>query len=76
MNANKGTPKSLKEAVFNAFEENGTIVSEKLLNSIVTHLRDYMSQKFQLYWDVEAEVRGVTMLPVRTLWEKIIGGLK
>lgn len=46
---NKGTPKTLKQAIFNAFEAQQTKLSAALMAQLENDIKDYAAQKFGLY---------------------------
>lgn len=43
--ANKGTPKSLEQAISNGLEEYGFVNNSKLTGYVLKHVRDFISQK-------------------------------
>jgi hypothetical protein len=58
---------SLRVAIFNAFERNDIIPTDKLVGDIETNVRDFLAQKFQ--WALLAHIDANNAL--KTLWEKI-----
>lgn len=46
MDTTKGTPKSLRQALFNAFEAEGLHTSAKMIDTLTAHIREFTAQKF------------------------------
>jgi hypothetical protein len=43
-----GTPKTLRSAIFNAFEEMNIKITSDMLETIELHVKDYIAQKFTI----------------------------
>lgn len=66
----KGTPKSLEEAARNAIEALREKSSDNPEEVITAHMRDYLSQKFQLFMNGSSDAVDTC---ATAIWEKIIG---
>lgn len=73
---NEGTPKTLRKAIFDAFMAKETPVSHELMEEIEARIKDYCSQKFQLYMAPALEddlIKRTIDQTTKTLWLKLFG---
>lgn len=56
---NKGTPKTLDQAILNGMEDMGAWQDEKLANMIKMHVKDYLAQRF-MAWAAKAAKQNLT----------------
>jgi hypothetical protein len=72
-----GTPKTLRLAIFSAFEDKGQIVPHDLMIQIEARLKEYLAHKFQLYRSPVDGFGAITDANVDEkiceLWFKIFG---
>jgi hypothetical protein len=70
MVTNKGTPKTLKQALFNAFEAEGLHTSAKMIETLEAHVRDFAAQKFSVPGPIDDKVEAA----LQTVFKKIFTG--
>lgn len=58
---NRGTPTSLEQAIFNAFEDAGMVVSAGLVEGIKLSVKDFIAQKFSIAHLTKAENEDVLL---------------
>lgn len=78
MNPIKGTPRTLREAVFNSYESRGEITTAAEVDDIVEHVQDFLANKFgvPMATDWESEVKKIfEIAPSVQVFSKTMAGI-
>jgi hypothetical protein len=74
----RGTPKTLTEAIRNGLEDLDHVPNIDDAQIIEAHIKDFLSQKFQLFMlpPEPSHTDKIAAMTAEMLWAKIIGAVK